>query len=92
MVCIRHIYLKKGFMHSDIASHYYPYRYWFSQQLLDGKFPIWNPFWGIGQTTDWFLTFPIDIYTPGNDFWPAIPLFSNPSIATHLIGRLLCLC
>ncbi len=55
--------LKKAFVHPDFITYYYSYRQWFSQRLLSGEFPLWNPFWGIGQPTDIWATIPIDIYT-----------------------------
>lgn len=54
--------LKKYFSHPDFRL-YYPFRQWFSQRLLNGEFPLWNPYWGIGQPAVVWATIPIDIYT-----------------------------
>jgi len=53
---------KKYFSHPDFRL-YYPFRQWFSQRLLNGEFPLWNPYWGIGQPAVVWATIPIDIYT-----------------------------
>ncbi|MDP2923297.1 MAG: hypothetical protein Q8O30_06220, partial [Candidatus Omnitrophota bacterium] len=55
--------LKKTFTHPDFITCYYSFRQWFSQRLLNGEFPIWNPYWGLGITADIWATIPIDIYT-----------------------------
>lgn len=55
--------LKRSFIHTDFITYYYPFRQWFTQQLLKGDFPLWNPFMGIGTTSEIWATFPIDVYT-----------------------------
>lgn len=57
------IFLKQGFYHTDFATYYFPYRHWFTQQLALGRFPIWNPFFGVGTTAHIWSTFPMDIYS-----------------------------
>lgn len=55
--------LKKCLTNVDIYTYHFAYRQWFSQQLLNGNFPIWNPFWGIGQPVHQFISIPLDIFT-----------------------------
>lgn len=55
--------LKKAFTHPDLITCYYSFRQWFSSRLLNGEFPMWNPFWGLGVPSDIWATIPIDIYT-----------------------------
>lgn len=56
--------LKKHFWHPDISTYYYPLRQWYVSRLLNGEFPVWNPYWGLGQPSDAWASIPIDIYTP----------------------------
>ena len=42
---------------------YFSFRHWFTQQLLSGHLPLWNPYWGIGNVPSIAVIFPIDIYT-----------------------------
>ncbi len=48
----------------DLANYYFPYRQWLVHEISQGRFPLWNPFWGLGQATEWFLAIPVDLYTP----------------------------
>lgn len=56
--------LKIAFSHRDIMMIYYPLRHWFTERLMSGEFPLWNPYSGIGVTTQIWATIPIDIFTP----------------------------
>lgn len=56
--------LKKFLSQADVTNAYFPYRRWFTEQLKEGNFPFWNPYWGLGQTNQWFLGYPLDIFTP----------------------------
>jgi len=55
--------LKRAFYHHDIMDTYFPFRHWFTERLLNGEFPLWNPYWGIGNATEIWATIPIDIFT-----------------------------
>ena len=55
--------LKKCLTNVDIYTWYYPYRQWFSQRLLNGEFPLWNPYTGIGLPAELCATIPLDIYS-----------------------------
>lgn len=55
--------LKKCLTNVDIYTWYYPYRQWFSQRLLNGEFPLWNPYTGIGLPAALCATIPLDIYS-----------------------------
>lgn len=48
----------------EYADHYFPLRQWFVGELLHGHFPLWNPNWGLGEPFGWFLTIPLDLFTP----------------------------
>ena len=37
--------------HPDFLTFYYPYREWFTDQLTKGSLPLWNPFMGLGTTS-----------------------------------------
>jgi hypothetical protein len=74
--------LRRAFLHPDIFTYYYPYRHWFLQQLLSGHFPLWNPYWGIGATSEVWASFPVDIYTP-------IELILGPQYHFILVFQLL---
>jgi len=56
--------LKKALLHPDFYTTYYAFRHWFATRLADGQFPVWNPYWGIGQAADVWATIPLDLYTP----------------------------
>jgi hypothetical protein len=56
--------LKKALLHPDFYTTYYAFRHWFAARLADGQFPVWNPYWGIGQAADVWATIPLDLYTP----------------------------
>lgn len=51
------------FSHPEYVSYYFGHRIWFLGELLRGHFPTWNPYWGIGHTSEIELSFPIDTYT-----------------------------
>lgn len=60
----------------DLANYYFPYRQWLVGELKQGHFPLWNPYWGLGQPTEWFLAIPLDLYTPFEILWgPAYQVF-----------------
>ncbi len=48
----------------DLSNYYFPYRQWLVEEMKRGHFPLWNPYWGLGQPTEWFLAIPLDLYTP----------------------------
>ncbi len=56
------LFLKSYFSHPDFRL-YYAYREWFSQELIQGHFPLWNPYWGLGLPAIEWATIPVDIYT-----------------------------
>jgi len=44
--------------------HQYPaFRTWFLDRLLSGSFPIWNPYWGIGHSTQIENSIPLDLFS-----------------------------
>ena len=47
----------------DLLTFYYPYREWFTDQLTKGSLPLWNPFMGLGTTSQLWATFPVDLFT-----------------------------
>ena len=47
----------------DINEVYFPVRNWFGARLLEGEFPIWIPYWGIGHPFELWTTIPVDIYS-----------------------------
>ena len=51
------------FSHNDYSGMYYPFRQWFLENLMDFKFPIWNPYWGIGHEAVIWATVPVDFYS-----------------------------
>lgn len=54
---------KLFFNHPEFINYYPRFRYWFLQEWLKGTFPKWNPYWGIGHSTDIEATIPIDLYS-----------------------------
>lgn len=56
--------LRKVLLHPDIYTYYYPFRQWFIVQLRDFHFPLWNPYWGLGQAVEVWSSIPLDLYTP----------------------------
>ena len=53
----------------DLSDYYFPYRQWLVGELKRGHFPLWNPYWGLGQPTEWFLAIPLDLYTIVEILW-----------------------
>ncbi len=51
------------FSHNDYSGMYYPFRQWLLESLLDFRFPIWNPYWGIGHEAIIWATVPVDFYS-----------------------------
>ncbi len=56
--------LRKALYHADIFTYYYPFRQWFVSQLMEGRFPLWNPYWGLGHGVEAWASIPLDLYTP----------------------------
>lgn len=79
--------LKKYLAHPDFRL-YYPFRQWFSNKLLSGEqFPLWNPYWGIGQPIEIWATIPIDLYTPLEMlFGPQYHYFQTLQLALILLA------
>ena len=49
--------------HSDYRGIYFPFRRWFLESLVQGEFPFWNPYWGLGEPAVIWATIPIDWYS-----------------------------
>ena len=58
------ITFKRVFLHPDYYTYYYSFRLWFSQALAAGRFPLWNPSWGLGHPAEAWGTIPLDLFTP----------------------------
>lgn len=56
--------LRKALYHADIFTYYYPFRQWFVEQIRGLRFPVWNPYWGIGHGVEVWASIPLDLYTP----------------------------
>mgnify|MGYP001498459419 FL=1 len=53
----------RALAHQDFLTFYYPYREWFTDQLIKGSLPLWNPFMGLGTTSQLWSTIPVDLFT-----------------------------
>jgi hypothetical protein len=53
-----------SFRHPDVLWTYFPLRYWFIDQLRHGRFPLWNPYWGLGRPIEVWTTVPLDVLAP----------------------------
>lgn len=58
------VILRRFLSQPDLSNYFFPYRQWFVGELARGSFPLWNPYWGLGQPVEWFLAIPLDFYTP----------------------------
>ena len=56
--------LRTALHHADIFTYYYPFRQWFVAELRALRFPVWNPYWGIGHGAEVWASIPLDVYTP----------------------------
>jgi len=57
------IFLKRYLNHPEYVHYYHAFRLWFLKNLTNGHFPQWNPYWGLGHSTEIEASFPVDIYT-----------------------------
>lgn len=56
--------LKMFLSQPDVSHYYFTYRNWLVSTLRTGEFPLWNPYWGLGQMVEVVLSIPVDLFTP----------------------------
>ena len=61
---IEYLFGFREFWHDDIVYNYFPFRTWFTLQLSQGVWPIWDPMSGLGNFAELWTTVPVDLLTP----------------------------